>query len=548
MSSEPFKPGEKIQPDYFIAGSLDELYFVKGNYLSPQDIKLMKRVPSIRYEVSKARQYLANPYKTEFGQRKLFIDRGGQPHRVIVDDLTPSMRSNSIILDVKIKFIDKYQTLVVPIHKIYDFPPAMSRIRDIRPELHRCRFRLNSRLLDPAEYAKINTYFMQQVKPNRHDVAILRFDTESGTYTVDLVCRTGKMKGKLLGDMLASRFKDIIPGFLPRNGMFDNKVEVISKYQPDHSDIINLSSFEYFRKKYIEMSGTNPGKGVCWQLPIKVKVVRWMDSDTFLIIPLQYYFGGHTAFKKRLARLGDLSMDNQPEYDQELTYVDGQKCYFKNFSLHNMGIWLRGIVTQVPKQSYIDLLLRKEPHLFIVDPSKFVYKIISIDYGFTCFRSPENMRPVGDIHRFSLMCPFALKCSLFGIRPWSHDIDDLGRRRFSNPCKNAVEDWMRERILINEEDRESSFYVLFRTDISRIIPGNFINDESIFVNLLHRRALPPEQILIELPEREIMHFESLNSYLVDKGYATCMNDDDDTSSCIQLDEFILNKMADRGII
>lgn len=533
-------------------------FYMRSKFLTHEDYKLMETARKIRFNKTGALMYAARPYTTEIGEIKLFFPFPDEPCRCQIKDMYTIAVYEELRVYVDIFMIDKgYHVSQIPIHMIFDFPQRINYYKDLKPEASLARLYLGHPIPDDYKDAEIDEYFCETMRnSSRKNFLIKILDYKQETYYVDIIDakknsviqhirekfknKVEKFEDKLIDagniDDLAYIYQRSFHNFKPIE--IPRKTYCLSKIVKKKTKHYN-GVLDYFKQleNDINMSDDR-SKFYLMKHLYRVKVLRWRHPEEFYIIPDDpEYANIHENFKRELDAYGQLfEKDKEDSIHSQRTYKLGQKCLFQNEIDSSLSKWLRGVVIEVPKIDCGFLKITTTQYEASYS-AHLVYRIRSIDYGFQCERTSANLRPVDEKDRlFYKREPWSLRCRLFGIDRLRHELDLYHEQGFSDSCLRTIDNWVRMRTYT---DRSAFFYILFRNDVFKTPKLSPHHEPSTEISLFHKLELPCS-LTDSFSGKQKYRYDSLNSYLINKGLVSDHMHKLDKSSHVDLDEYIIN--------
>lgn len=566
--------------------SMNSFYFITQT-LTDEQVQLLNLTCDIRIPTTNALMYSARPYNVDFESNLIYREQTSNYNytmmRCKIVDLFTINVNQSIEMRAKIYLIDEGRILKsVPFTKLFEYPQRINYFKQIEPSAKECRLYIGSPI--PLDYydPEINEYFCKLVsKYNNHNVTIKILDYKNGIYHIDILNPKGqsiiehlrqryqnkiyKVEKELAKELNSSSQENANPSVcqllnelgLPQDGIVGYESVFASVYTVDRKAELNhricnisnnLDTKKYHNKRYSgaleyfasKLLYTNDGDGNCYMKKrfFQVLVNYWDDPDSIYIIPDDpEYTKIWKDYKIDIERYLNYCKNNYTQQHEIEPYKLGEKCLFKHDGNIRLGNWLRGIVTEVPKihpeDGYYSFEDHDDPN-FIESPLP-VYKVRSIDYGFTLIRGPLNMKHIID-DRFFRKGPWSLKCRLFGMKPLEE------KSEYGELCINMMDNWLKEKNIIKSE--QPKFYALFRTDFKNH-SYRWQTPEPSFDITLFNRYEPPnlfEDWVLTMRKRRTK-FDCLNTDLIDRGAVASSCRGQNTSSNVQLDEHLVNLLV-----
>jgi len=573
-----YERGANIRAKISISYGMNHFYF-RTKVLEKEHYKLMKSVLGIKYR-SGALMYQARPYTTDIGQVKLY-HQFGEVQRCQIKDLFTVNVSGEIKLLADILLIDRGWTMYkVQFKHLYDPPQYINYYKDIEPEAKLSRLNLGPPIPSDFNDKEVNDCFRNSIRKNSHEEFTVRiFDYKEGMYYVDVINKQNqsliahlkekfrdKIERIITRELIGRSDKDstsddeyileILPQARPKRGQRFKSNEPLKSSQFICRTVTESSSnkriyrdvLAYFKDKIDHNEKKGPNMSYLQKRFFKVKILSWCDPASFVVVPDDPdYIRCHDDFRREIESYQNVNEEEDGAEEEE--FLAGQLCLFKNDIDLNLGKWLRGIVIRVPEieNAFVkDKTNAKgsakgpcqsegtDDQCRCIDRSYFVYQILSVDYGFKCYRSSYNMRQIKDERIFS-RGPWSLRCRLFGVHP------NLEQREFSKSCIEMIDSWVRSRIL--DTGKFAFFHVLFRTDLSEI-PKVWRSDGPMAEISLFHRFEPPYKIEdCILPRKRRSRFDCLNAFLINRGFASDYSETLAKSSKVELDEFVVNLLV-----
>lgn len=569
-----YEKGAKIRAYVRFTRQFDSFnkFYIRTNIFKSEDFRLMKATPTFKYPTGELK-YGSRPYAINLGDIKLITRHFQNQFRINrckILDLKSEYHRDQVKLYAKVLLIDAGLILHDrPFSDIYDAPQAISYYLDLEPEVKPCRLNLGDSI--PADYEdeEINNYFRERLRQKISNLLTIKIlDFKDELYSVDILNEKGasfleNLKQKF--DSKLERFQvdqidsgevdsgigDFYKPLILTNGTTKTKNKYCLEQQGSKLNHYPIQDYypsvvTYFKRK---LSNTkNPNEKISYhsQEFLRVRVLSWSEPDSIFVVPDDpEYTRGHPLFVNELKRcLSDITENSDSHKGTTENFKIGEKCLFKNVIDSTLGAWIRGVVVGMPvtdKNGKITLPSQKDNGLCQFLGDYVLYRVESIDYGFQCIRSGANMRHVKNRQMFNKLGPWSLKCRLFGVNPLEGDVNEEGEREFSQSCLDAMNSWLRERLLDNGP--QAFFHILLRSDLKKIPTGWKSAKPSAAITLFHRHE-PPYTIEDSfMPRKRKTRFDCLNSHLIDTGVASDYNFKTGVSSNVDLDHFIVNLLV-----
>lgn len=555
------KCGDFYQDDEYQAKlryvrNVDSFGFTLGQNLDGVAYDEMKACLSVRISTTNKLMYEARVYTTQLGDIKLYHERTpryNSIYRVKILDLYPKAVDGVIVVRAKVQLLDRCCFRWVDFSNLYDYPHQARCYQNLKPEVYPCKLHL-AKTTDAQESDFVNNKFSGLLKSLEEEITVKIIDYEDDRYSVDILGKNGESItnrliekcGQVLGEKLKMQKKD------ENSGEYNDGLDYLfkrvnialyhkSRYPPKHKPRY-ISSVMFFRDKLIKNITENKKPPAIRNNIIRVKVLSWHNPACLSITPLDEDFANHDRFLFNLEKDLFKSFDvNDPEASKRI-YKTGQEVLFK-VDLDMKQRWCRGIIVSEPSTSKVLESISDESPL--VNSLDLVYKIRSIDYGFMVFRTNYDIRRVTDSAVFSRQAPYALRVKLFGVHPRPGKSGEL-----TSVCRNGIDRWLRSRMIEYEEDFFSYFFAIFRDEENNILKKN-VNIGSIYgeITLVHRleeyRSTYKDMYR---REKKKPPFACLNTYLIEKGFASDHHPKTGRASKVQIDEYLINLLNGRRMI
>lgn len=556
-----YKKGTKIETTIRYITSINEFYF-NNEALTIEHFKMMKASATIRYP-SGHLMYSARPYTTDLGDLKIFISPQNRVFRCKVEDLYTVPSDGQLTVKTDLLMIDRgHRSFNVDLESLFDFQQRIEYYKEIEPEAILSRIYLGEPY--PLDFIdnEMNKYFMTtMLKRTRNKCQIQILDYVNGKYHVDLFDSGGKSmlqhirykfrenielyKSSLVSKdvVVSSLFEPVskFPNWHTRKHQYNSRINKQNHYtnnqrrQKTHYQ----GSIQYFQSKIKALQSGNK-ESYLQKRFFRVKVLVWSNPDSFFVIPDdEDFLDKHEEFISEFK--GIEKRTNDTTLDVKTRFKNGEKCFFRNEIDRNLGDWLRGVVVDAPKIINNGFLVHEKLAYDcdnnFWDSENLVYRIESIDYGFQCLRSSQNMLQVKN-HGIFQRCPWALKCRLFGVNPCDGIDTETG---YSETCLNTIDTWMRERILDNS--RYAFFHVLFRSDVMVQSHVWSVENEPVEITLFHRFEPVCSIENFIGPRIRRTHYHCLNSFIIESGLASDWDQKTKKKSRVDLDHFLVNLLV-----
>lgn len=538
---------------------------------------MMNMVNAIRLP-NQALMYAANPYKTHIGKIYLFVD-DLMVHRCLIKDVYCDFRSRRLELKADFQYLDKGGfRRGADFSNIFDFPQIISHYAEIEPEANIARLDLGT--CELFYDGEINQYFIKLVEGYRgqkFNVKIL--DYQAGEFYIDLITSDRPSVIQDIRDKFQVKIERYeeraakssfyeVPNHGrntrcnrgPSNNIAANFERPYNQLNPiDNYYKVAQNALQYFKRKLYHTRDSSirshTGRQLC-----SVRVLSWLDPESFVIMPDdEGYVQGHDEFKRRLGALECIKNAEQDQFKSDRIFEPNEYILFRNFADKSLGPWLRGVVMSLSRYNHHGLSvgthttrmghdniaeITRMVNAGLLDKEDIIYRVRSIDYGYQCVVSPLNMRHVRDETEYRKIGTWSMRCCLFGIFPLASEMDKYGVGLFSPACNDMVDCWIRERLAA--DNHCLNFYVLFRTNLLPCDEKLF--DKPIEISLFHKRApsyyLHKSLAPVGPTKSRGAKFDCLNWYLVDRGFASDQMYKMKVNSNIQLDEYVINMLAE----
>lgn len=544
---------------------INDFYF-HTNILTSQNQEIMNLSPRIRFP-NKCLMYAANPYNSDLGQIKLYL-RDTKVFRCKIKDLYCEAR-NLLRLKCDVSLLDTGEYIKnISYDCIYDFPQVIDYLAELEPEAKPARLYLSERH-EEFMNKNVDKGFREIIKNANATFKIKIFDYKNDIYHVDII--------EPNGDSVTAQLKEAFPQFkrfydhVPDRQIsqspqgFQLVHQILShKNHKNNLDVQHIRYFDsgacsFFKYKIDAIDEDDMTQSHIAKRFFKVKILNWCDPESFSIIPAdEEYIECHERFKRSIQETSCIKSAESEYYREHEPYEPDEFVVFKNeFGEPKLGEWLRGIVVSVSRYNNYNLSIGTQTGKYknladvkkmikdkILEPEDLIYRVRSIDYGFQCKSSHISMRHIRNLNEFRKVGPWSLRCRLFGIGPLQNESDKFCQGQFSSACLDMIDCWMRERLLDNSKN--AFFHVLFRSNIVKE-PHWKLFCGHIEISLFHRYEPPYSIESAFLLHGRRTRFDCLNSYLVDRGFAS------DTwlrsiASRVQLDEYIVNMLVQHNRI
>lgn len=548
-----YKKGTKLKATINRCQNLNDFTF-RTHILNRSHFRMMRCTSNIRYP-SGASMYSARPYTSDLGDIKILLNHMNQVHRCKIEDLYTVAIDGELVMKVDVLLIDRgTYAKNLDLESLYDFQQTIGFYKEIPPEHNQARIHLGESLPLTLEDIEINEYFVNTIKKRdkmeEYLIEILGY--QDGVYHVDIFDKSGRSMISHIRKKFADQLKsyESLPQSIPTNEIYNvssffepsgaakNSQNTRNRYQT-RQIIKPLGALQYFQKKLKEMP-KDKNELYLQKRFFKVKVLCWSHPNSFFIIPDDNdYLSKHDQFRSDLKVIGERA---KKKPDTKNKYQLGERCLFRNEIDPNLGPWLRGVIIDAPKNVTNGFLIDYEQlcgkNPFLLEEGDIIYLVESIDYGFQCCRTAENLLEVQD-NRIFQKCPWALKCRLFGIEP--HDNTDSDETDFSKNCLDMIDCWMRERIL--DDSRFAFFHLLFRSDIMSLSHIWSADNKLVDITLFHR--FEPLYKLADCigPRIRRTQYHCLNSYVIESGLASDTNQKTGKRSRVDLDYYVVNLLV-----
>lgn len=580
-----YEEGAELKVDKITAlGNSGDFKIQTRNDLTIEQLDAMKATPHITYPTTGELMYRSRPYDIKIGEIKLYYDKTRKSvYRAKVVDLYTLCVAGSLVMKAKIYSLEIARFLYVVINDLYDFPQRIKSIRELEPQVDRCRLLFGQGISgDIMSDKDIFNEFRSCLKTiNSNKPAIVRIlDYKDDIYMVDLI-RSSKSLIEHLKQKYPDKFvnkidQELLPIQTPRdirpfgpsklilplgkNFRFERPESVLKQ---NKTVTKYFGPIEFFKRKLIEkderLSYFNGRL-------FRVRLVSWNHPRSIFIIPDDDEFLDQNArFIDDIQNLINDMVERDKSDRTKKSLKVGDMCIFKYNRNTDLGRWLRGIITKCPTSyqngdvdfspsplDYDFNLTNKTIPSTHIPYEHQVYEVLSVDYGFKTLRLPWNIIRVKPNHKIAKLEPFSLRCELFGVRPLlKADADGLTEYPdFCESCLDKIDYWVRER-LTNHSYYESHHYVLLHDDMTKYDNRWNTNLPNIPISLFHRfdpKESNEEILKTKVEKVKTYKYDCINVELIESGLAGGQTKDLKKKSNVEYDLYVVNMLLQCNLL
>lgn len=537
--------------------------------VSDEQHEIMNETPTMKLP-TKRLAYASNHYHSDLYAIKLYQKSMGQVYRAKIMDLYNQADCQGYRLSLRcdILLLDTGEYLTnISYDCIYDYSLMIDCLKKIPPEVKSARLALAGNI-ESNIMKKLNEKFCNIIRNKgecKFNIKIL--DYKENTYLVDLI---DDRKNSLIS-MMMNEYPLLRPESLESEphsmlGYSEMEPRQSSRNMKTNGDAnpgkpCYFGAYGYFKSKLRSLNNNDRETSYDSKRLFKVRIVDKSDPNSIHIIPAdEDYLKFHTKFKQELERIPSLRDADKLKSQEYRPFYVGEPIIYKprHQDEPKIGRWLRGVVIKISKYSKFGLPkcstsnpdeVADETEIYrmikmgYMSPDQIIYGIRSVDYGFQTVATFRTMRHLtsSEFRQFTLIWPWSMRCNLFGVYSpcLEQRKNEMEEKKFSRLCLDMIDCWIRERT--HEDSPLAYFKVLFRDDILKVsFKDVFIRPFN--VSLFYREEPVFSRGPIKTP------YDCLNSYLVDRGFASDTVPGTGVSSNIQLDEHVINVLVSHGRI